>query len=260
LHKKREKTYYTLKPTGNAPLTELTKEVETTLKNMKITLLEERTDDAWFDLSLRQLRAGEVRFYKVDDLLTDKWLFKVCVDQENNKAMVKAIKCPPGKLFSQLEGATMLFQKSSVNEDLYYDIISLTRVDQEGRVRREVVKTLEEVPSAIRENFEVKTYEEATGRKLLGNHFVTLSKKDNEKDMITLFVIERAWTLPVEERQKAMDLMTLIRKLEKTSIAEIHNVTSEQYGLEKAALDNLLAALEAKGKIKRLDVSYVKAA
>jgi hypothetical protein len=123
-----------------------------------------------------------------------------------------------------------------------------------------VVKTLEEVPSAIRENFEVKTYDEATGRKLLGNHFVTLSKKDNEKDMITLFVIERAWTLPVEERQKAMDLMTLIRKLEKTSIAEIHNVTSEQYGLEKAALDNLLAALEAKGKIKRLDDSYVKAA
>ena len=227
---------------------------------MKITLLEERTDDAWFDLSLRQLRAGEVRFYKVDDLLTDKWLFKVCIDQENNKAMVKAIKCPPGKLFSQLEGATMLFQKSSVNEDLYYDIISLTRVDQEGRVRREVVKTFEEVPSAIRENFEVKTYQEATGRKLLGNSFVTLSKKDNEKDMITLFVIERAWTLPVEERQKAMDLMTLIRKLEKTSIAEIHNVTSEQYGLEKAALDSLLAALEAKGKIKRLDDSYVKAA
>lgn len=230
------------------------------MKNMKITLLEERTDDAWFDLSLRQLRAGEVRFYKVDDLLTDKWLFKVCIDQENNKAMVKAIKCPPGKLFSQLEGATMLFQKSSVNEDLYYDIISLTRVDQEGRVRREVVKTFEEVPSAIRENFEVKTYQEATGRKLLGNSFVTLSKKDNEKDMITLFVIERAWTLPVEERQKAMDLMALIRKLEKTSIAEIHNVTSEQYGLEKAALDSLLAALEAKGKIKRLDDSYVKAA
>jgi hypothetical protein len=227
---------------------------------MKITLLEERTDDAWFDLSLRQLRAGEVRFYKVDDLLTDKWLFKVCIDQENNKAMVKAIKCPPGKLFSQLEGATMLFQKSSVNEDLYYDIISLTRVDQEGRVRREVVKTLEEVPAAIRENFEVKTYQEATGRKLLGSTFVTLSKKDNEKDMITLFVIERAWTLPVEERQKAMDLMTLIRKLEKTSIAEIHSVTSEQYGLEKAALANLLAALEAKGKIKRLDDSYVKVA
>jgi hypothetical protein len=123
-----------------------------------------------------------------------------------------------------------------------------------------VVKTLEEVPSAIRENFEVKTYEEATSRKLLGKHFVTLSKKDNEKDMIALFVIERAWTLPVEERQKAMDLMTLIRKLEKTSIAEIHNVTSEQYGLEKAALDSLLAALEAKGKIKRLDDSYVKVA
>lgn len=228
------------------------------MKNMKIALLEERTDDAWFDLSLRQLRAGEVRFYKVDDLLTGKWLFKVCADQENNKSMVKAIKCPPGKLFSQLEGATMLFQKSSAGADLYYDVISVTRVDQEGRVRREVVKTLEEVPPTIKENFQVKTYEEATGRKILGTHLVTLSKKDDEKDMITLFVIERAWTLPVEERQKAVDLMALIRKLEKTSISDIHNVTSETFGMERAVLDSLLAALEAKGKIKRLDDGYVK--
>jgi hypothetical protein len=229
------------------------------LKNMKISLLEERTNDAWFDLSLRELRAGEVRFYKVDDLQTGKWMFKVCLDPENNKSMVKAIKCPPGKLFSQLEGATMLFQKSNANPELYYDIISLTRVDQEGRVRREVVKTLEEVPAAIRDNFEVKSYEEATGRKLLGNHLVTLSKKDNEKDMITLFVIERAWTLPVEERQKALDLMALIKQLQKTSITEISNVTSETFGIDRATLDGLLAAFEAKGKIKRLDESFIKA-
>jgi hypothetical protein len=226
---------------------------------MKIALLEERTDDALFDLSLRELRAGEVRFYKVDDLQTGKWMFKVCVDPEKDKSMVKAIKCPPGKLFSQLEGATMLFQKSSAYPDLYYDIISLTRVDQEGRVRREVVKTLEEVPAAIRDYFEVKSYEEATGRKLLGSTLVTLSKKDNEKDMITLFVIERAWTLPIEERQKALDLMGLIKQLEKTSITEISHVTSETFGIDRATLDGLLAALEAKGKIKRLDESYVKA-
>jgi len=228
------------------------------VKNMKIALLEERDEDAWFDLSLRELRSGEVRFYKADDLQTGNWLFKVCVDLENSKAMVKAIKCPPGRLFSQLEGATMLFQKSAVSHDLYYDIISLTRVDTEGRVRREVVKTLEEVPAAIRQNFEVKPYGEATGRKLPGNHLVTLSKKDAEKDMIALFIIERAWTLPAEERQKAIDLMALIKKLEKTSIAEIHNVAGEQFGIERAALDSLLAALEAKGKIRRLDDSYVK--
>ena len=229
------------------------------MKNIKIALLEERTDDSWFDLSLRQLRAGEVNFYKADDLQTGKWLFKVCIDPENNKTMVKAIKCPPGKLFSQLEGATMLFQKSGVNADLYYDIISLTRVDSEGRVRREVIKTLEEVPAAIRENFEVKNYEEATGRKFPGNHLVTLSKKDDEKAMITLFIIERAWSLPIEERQKSIDLLALVKKLEKTSIAEISNVANEQFGIDKAALDSLLTNLEAKGKIKRVDESYVKA-
>ena len=226
---------------------------------MKIVLFEERQEDAWFDLSLRQLRVGEVHFYKVDDLLTGKWLFKVCLDKEIYKIMVKAIKCPAGRLFSQLEGATMLFQKSIINDDLFYDIISLTHVDGEGRVRREIAKSIEDVPSVIRENFDVKTYEEATGKKLPTNYIVTLSKRDNEKDMITLFLLERAWTLPPEEKQKTMNLMALIKKLEKTSVAEIRDVTSEQFGIEKDTLDSMLADLEAKGKIKRLDDGYVKA-
>jgi hypothetical protein len=226
---------------------------------MKIVLFEERQEDAWFDLSLRQLRVGEVHFYKVDDLLTGKWLFKVCLDKENCKIMVKAIKCPAGRLFSQLEGATMLFQKSIINDDLFYDIVSLTHVDGEGRVRRGVAQSIEEVPSVIREQFEVKTYGEATGKKLPANYFVTLSKRDNEKDMITLFLLERAWTLPPEEKQKTMNLMALIKKLEKTSVAEIHSVASEQFGIEKDALDSMLADLEAKGKVKRLDDGYVKA-
>jgi hypothetical protein len=230
------------------------------LKNMKIALLEDRPEDGWFDLSLRQLRVGEVRFYKVDDLLTGKWLFKVCFDKENSKSMVKAIKCPAGILFSQLEGNTMLFQKSIISDDLFYDVISLAHVDGEGKVRREIAQSMEEVPSVIRENFDVKPYEEATGKKLPANYLVTLSKKDNEKDMITLFLLQRAWTLPLEEKQKALNLMTLIKKLEKTSVAEIRSVASEQLGIEKDALDSLLADLEAKGKIKRLDEGYVKAA
>jgi hypothetical protein len=225
---------------------------------MKILLFEERQEDAWFDLSLRQLRVGEVHFYRVDDLLTGKWLFKVCVDREANKIMVKAIKCPAGRLFSQLEGNTMLFQKSIIN-DLFYDIISLTHVDGEGRVRRDIAQSMEEVPSVIRENFDVKTYEEATGKKLPANYLVTLSKRDNEKDMITLFILERAWTLPPEEKQKTMNLMALIKKLEKTNVAEIRSAASEQFGIEKDAVDSMLADLEAKGKITRLDDGYVKA-
>ncbi|MCX8150587.1 MAG: hypothetical protein N3D85_03685 [Candidatus Bathyarchaeota archaeon] len=226
------------------------------MKNIKISLTEERDEDSWFDLSLRQLRAGEVRFYKADDLQTGQWLFKVCVDTENNKTMVKAIKCPPGKLFSQLEGATMLFQQS-LNPDLYYDIISLTRVDQEGRVRREVVKTLEEVPAVIREYFDVQEYAHATGKKLPGNQLVTLSKKDDEKAMITLFIIERAWTLPPEERHKSLDLLALIKKLQKTSITEMSHLAAEQFGVDRATLESMLSKLEEKGKIKRLDENFV---
>jgi hypothetical protein len=229
------------------------------MKSIKISLQEERTDDAWFDLSLRELRSGEVRFYKADDLQTGRWLFKICVDPENSRTMVKAIKCPPGKLFSQLEGATMLFQQSK-HAGMYYDIISLTRVNSEGKVHREIAKTIEEIPAPIRDNFEVKNYDEATGKRLPGNHLVTLSKKDDEKAMITLFLLERARTLPPEERQKTMNLLGLIRQLQKTSITEVSNITSETFNIDRAALDKLIADLESKGKIKRLDENFVKLA
>lgn len=230
------------------------------LRNIKIALVEERPEDAWFDLSLRQLRVGEVRFYRVDDLLTGKWLFKVCFDKENSKAMVKAIKCPAGMLYSQLEGNTMLFQKSVISDDLFYDVVSLTHVDGEGKVRREIAKSMDDVPSVIRENFVVKPYEEVTGKKLPTNYIVTLVKGDNEKGMVTLFLFQRAWTLPQEEKQKTLNLMALIKKMEKTSIAELRRVANEQFGIEKDTLDSMLADLEAKGRIKSLDAGYVKVA
>jgi len=150
----------------------------------------------------------------------------------------------------------MLFQQS-LHPDLYYDIISLTRVDQEGRVRREVVKTQEEIPAVIREYFEVKEYAEATGKKLPGSQLVTLTKKDDEKAMITLFIIERAWTLPPEERQKSLDLVALIKKLQKTSITEMSHIAAEQYNIDRTTLESMLSKLEEKGKIKRLDENFV---
>jgi hypothetical protein len=227
------------------------------MKSIKISLQEERTSDTWFDLSLRNLRSGEVRFYKADDLQTGRWLFKICIDLENKRSMVKAIKCPPGRLFSQLEGATMLFQQSQ-QAGLYYDIVSITKVDSEGKVHREVVKTIEEIPAAIRDNFQLKTYKEAVGKKIPGNYLVTLSKKDDEKAMITLFLLERARTLPPEERQKTMNLLELIKQLQKTSITEVHNITSETFNIDRATLDKLIADLEKKGKIEKLDENFVK--
>ena len=227
------------------------------LKNIKIALIEDRQEDTWFDLSLRQLRAGEVRFYRVDDYLTGKWLFKVCLDKEIGRTIVKALKCPAGRLFSQLEGATMVFQKSII-DDLFYDIVSLTHVDGEGRVRREIAKSIEDVPSIIREKFEVKTYEEATGKRIAKNYIVTLCKK--EKEMITLFLLERARPLPLEEKEKTANLLAVIKKLEKASVTEICNVACEEFGIEKGDVDVSLVDLEAKGKIKRLEEGYVKAA
>lgn len=176
-------------------------------KHIRITRVETRPDDAWFDLSLRQLRRGEVSFFGVKDFLSGDWLFKVCRDEELGKVLVKAVKCPSGPRFAQLEGNSMVFQKSAV-EGMFYDVVSLTQADENDRLSRKVASSVEEIPTVIRENFEVKTYEEATGKTAPGKHLVTLCRREDEKAMITLFLLERAWTiskLTPEEKLKAVE-------------------------------------------------------
>ena len=164
------------------------------LKYIKVRQVETRPNDAWYDMSMRQLRNGEVSFYRVKDFLTGDWLFKMCKDKEQGKILVKAIKCPAGIRFAQLEGKTMVFQQSKI-ENMLYDVISLTQTDQNEKVSRKIVSTIEEIPAVIKENYTIKPYEEATGKKAPGKHLVTLCKQENEKDLITLFVLERAWGL-----------------------------------------------------------------
>ena len=164
------------------------------LNYIKLRLVETRPDDAWYDMSLRQLRTGEVCFYTVKDFVTGDWLFKMCKDKEQGKIMVKAVKCPAGVRFGQLEGKTMVFQDSII-EGMLYDIISLTQADENDRLRRKISSSIEEVPAIIRENYDIKSYEEATGKKAPGKNLVTLCKRENEKELITLFILERAWPI-----------------------------------------------------------------
>ena len=230
------------------------------LKNIKIAKFEDRPKDAWIDVSLRQLREGEVRFYRVKDFLTGEWLFKVCPDKELGKVTVKALKCPPGKRFAQLEGDTMLFQKS-VAEGWLYDVISLTYVDEEERIRRKIAENMEEIPSAIRENFEVKAYEEATGKKAPGKNWVTLTRQGDEKAIITLFLLERAWPAsPVspEVELKTVNLLAMIEELEKARIEDIYRAANQQFGIDKEDVDAILTSLEKKGRIERPEAGYVK--
>jgi len=121
--------------------------------------------------------------------------------------LVKAVKCPSGSRFAQLEGDSMVFQESVV-EGMLYDVLSLVQADENDRLSRKVVSSVEEVPSFIKENFDVKTYEEATGRTAPGKHLVTLCRRENEKAMITLFLFERAWTISTvtpEEKLKTIE-------------------------------------------------------
>ncbi|MEM2937105.1 MAG: hypothetical protein QXJ63_00990 [Candidatus Bathyarchaeia archaeon] len=182
------------------------------LKQIKIKRVESRPEDAWFDLSIRQMRKGPVNFYTIKDPLTGEWLFKICRDAEAKKVIVKALKCPPGTRFAQLEGNSMLFQESTT-EGMLYDVISLTQVDENDRLVRKIPSDPQEIPPFIKENFEIKTYEETAGKTAPGKHLVTLCKSDDEKSMITLFLLERAWTIsPITPEEKLKE--TEIQKLE----------------------------------------------
>jgi rubrerythrin len=190
------------------------------LKHLKVRRIETRPQDAWYDMSLRQLRKGEVNFYRVKDFLTGNWLFKLCTDKEQGKILVKAVKCPAGIRFAQLEGKTMVFQKSKI-EGMLYDIISLTQADENDKVSRKIVSSIDEVPAIIRENYEIRTYEEATGKKAPGKHLVTLTKQENKKEIITLFVLERAWGLSEsnpEEKLKEKEEKLLKKKTTKKEV------------------------------------------
>jgi len=190
------------------------------LKNIKVKRVETRPQDAWYDMSLRQLRNGEVNFYRAKDFLTGNWLFKLCIDNEQEKILVKAVKCPAGIRFAQLEGRTMVFQKSKI-EGMLYDVISLTQADENDKVSRKIVSSIDEVPAIIRENYEIKPYEEATGKKAPGKHLVTLTKQGNKKEIVTLFLLERAWGLSQsnpEEKLKEKEEKQLKKKATKKEV------------------------------------------
>jgi hypothetical protein len=231
------------------------------LEKIKIDIrkIEERRADSWIDMSLRGLRKGEVRFYRVNDPLTGQWLFKVCRDEEMQRTIIKAMKCPAGIGFTQLEGRTMLFQKSLV-EGCCYDVLSLSYLDSEERLRRNVVENINEVPEALKNNFKIVDYEDATGKKAVGKSLVTLCGESDEKKMMMLFLIERAWplsTIPPDVGTKMIDLYKMIRNLEQAALEDIYRTAQEQYELAKEDTDRLLNVLETEGKIQRSE-QYIK--
>lgn len=177
------------------------------LKHVKIRLMETRMEDAWFDLSAREMRKGPVKFYRVNDPMTGEWLFKVCRDPEAKKVIVKALKCPSGVRYAQLEGNSMVFQESTI-QGVMYDVVSLTQIDQNEKIVRKIPTTPEEIPTFIKENYEIKPYEEAAGKQAPGKHLVTLCRSEDERSMITLFLLERAWTMALttpEEKMKELE-------------------------------------------------------
>jgi len=224
-----------------------------------IRKIEERKTDTWVDISLEELRKGVVRFYRVNDPLTGQWLFKVCKDEEMQRTTVKAIKCPAGTGFAQLEGRTMLFQKSII-QGYCYDVLSLSYLDDKQRLRRNVIANMDEVPEILKNNFKIVDYEEAAGKKAVGKNFVTLCEENDEKKMLILFLIERAWplsTVPPEISTKMIDLYKMIKSLEKAALEEIYATAQEQYQLAREETDRLLNILETEGKIQKAD-QYIK--
>lgn len=222
---------------------------------IRILKVEERPKDSWVDMNLRAMREGEVRFYRANDPVTGNWLFKVCSDGEMQRTTIKALKCPPGRGFAQLEGSTMLFQRSLV-QGYYYGVVSLSYIDDSERLRRNVVESTEEVPDVIKNNFRTVAYEEATGKQAVGKNLAVLCGEKDEKGMMVLFILQRAWPvskIPPDLGTKKIDLLDLIKNLEKAEITDVYQTAGERHALTKEDTDVLLGLLESEGKIVRSD-------
>jgi len=222
---------------------------------IRILKVEERPKDSWVDMSLRAMREGEVRFYRVNDPVTGNWLFKACSDGEMQRTTIKSLKCPPGRGFAQLEGSTVLFQRSLI-EGYYYGVVSVSYIDASERLRRNVVENLDEVPDVIKNSFRTVAYEEATGKKAVGKNLAVLCGVKDEKGMIILFILQRAWPIskiPPDLGTRRIDLLDLIKSLEKATISDIYQTAQERHALTKEDTDILLGLLESEGKIVRSD-------
>ena len=195
------------------------------------------------------MRQGEVRFYIVKDFLTGEWLFKLSKDAENGKIMLKAIKCPAGLRFSQLEGKTMVFQDSQI-EGMYYDVLSLTESNDSNRLRRNVVASLDEVPDIIKNNYMVRSYEDATGKKAPGKYLVTLNKPEDEKSLVTLFVLERAWGLSDTTPEKKLEEKEQMPKKPKASKKEVD--TGQEWSCPICGKTHRFMHVETENKVKHV--------
>jgi len=239
---------------------------------VKISLIEKRDGDVWFDFVARTLRRGEVQYYRVKDAVSGTWLFKVSIDREFGKALVKASMCPPGVVYPQLEGDTMVFQKSLL-EGYMYDTISVTYLEN-GSVRKKNVGTPEELPKWITGSM-VENYERATGKKpTYGRGLVTLVREGDYKAMIKFFLMEKAWLLgkiPTEielrkiaEAKRARipperrNVFRTIAKLEMAEDESIYRALKREFGMGREEVERILVEMEKEGKVTHPKLGYTK--
>lgn len=246
------------------------------LKAVKITLSERRPLDAWLDFSLRKVREGPVSYFRVKDFLSGNWLFKLCIDGNLGKVVVKAVKCPPGKAFFSVEGASMVFQRS-VQQGFLYDLISVPRIEESGRVRRGRVREMGEIPPLIRDNFKIVTHRAATGKKSpVAELLATLTPEGDLRSPLILFLLERVWPLAPQTPEEAYRQMKVeaeqrgkpplstahrrvlnaIRRVQKARLIEVYELVKAKVGEEERL--KVLHDLAEDGKISYPKVGYVK--
>ena len=246
------------------------------LEAVKIGLSERRSLDAWLDFSLREVREGPVSYFRVKDFMSGNWLFKQCVDGELGKVVVKAVKCPPGRAYFTVEGGSMVFQRS-VQKGFLYDLISVPKIEESGRVRRKRLREMGEVPPLIRDNFKIVTHLEATGKKTpVAGLLATLTPEEDLRSPLLLFLLERVWPLShqtPEEAYRQMEaeveqwrkpplttahrrLLNAVRRVQRARLIDVYELVKAKVGEEEYL--KVLHDLAEAGKISYPQVGYVK--
>lgn len=159
------------------------------LDKIKLTLQKSEPGE-WYDHSLKRLLKGTVYAY------TFEWkelscVLNVRISEDKSRAQVNLVSSSKADIISkQLTEKTLLFQKSKIPNYLYIPL-SIAYVDKFGRIHYNRVSNVNDVPEVLRDNFELRKYDDVAPPELIRSRNPNLGKisvivEDNNPEKMAL--------------------------------------------------------------------------
>jgi len=158
---------------------------------IKIIYREKRPGE-WYDIEDKRVRNGIIySFVVIDEMSKRTWLFNVryCDD----KAVVIPVASDRTTLLnSQIKSKSDVFKEVYNDPSKFYHVLGVSYVEN-NRLKYKRIKNYSEIPSIIRNNFEIKLYKDVCEVSIKGleDKYVVIVNKNNVEEMVKLFIYEK---------------------------------------------------------------------